>query len=137
MKNFIFFILLKYLFFVSHIIILIYHLNREVIMYNTKVKMLRKNIGLSQYDVADELKVSQGTVSNWENSDDLPISYIKYLCQKANIPLSEFFKDGYTVEMQDEHLRDLFLSISVLEKRKRDILIELIEKILDYFLHKL
>jgi len=41
-------------------------------MLNEKIKDLRNSLGISQVELAKELKVTKQSVSNWENNNIMP-----------------------------------------------------------------
>ena len=41
-------------------------------MFGDRIKLLRHSYNLSQVQLAEKLKVSKQTVSNWENNNILP-----------------------------------------------------------------
>lgn len=48
----------------------------------------RKNAGLTQDEVSKQLKISNKTLSNWENGNtDIPFSTLYRLCDMYAVPL--------------------------------------------------
>ena len=41
-------------------------------MFGDRIKSLRNSYNLSQFQLAEKLKVSKQTISNWENNNILP-----------------------------------------------------------------
>lgn len=55
-------------------------------MLKISLKAARVNAGLSQKSVADALKVSNKTISSWENGDTFPSAkFIGLLCRLYNV----------------------------------------------------
>lgn len=55
-------------------------------MVKITLKAARVNAGLSQKEVAKVLKVSNKTISSWENGDSFPsVRYIDLLCELYNV----------------------------------------------------
>ncbi|ELA82316.1 TPA: helix-turn-helix transcriptional regulator [Enterococcus faecium] len=86
-----------------------------------KLKRLRKEHGITQENLAENLHVSRQTISNWENGNTLPdIENLKLLSQFYHIPLSYLFaeKEEASSPLESPH-KDLnklliFLSIASL-----------------------
>ena len=57
--------------------------------YATKIKLIRKNINITQEDLAHELGVSFATVNRWETGKSKPIKLaqkaIDLFCKENNI----------------------------------------------------
>lgn len=47
----------------------------------SKLRKLRKNIGLSQVELADRLGFSQASVSYWERTENVPLEYRDQLAE--------------------------------------------------------
>ena len=56
-----------------------------------KIKVRRKNLGLSQESLAERLSVSRQTISSWENGKStIKLENAKPLSIELQIPLDEF-----------------------------------------------
>ena len=84
--------------------------------FGMKLQTLRKEKGLSQEDLAQELNVSRQAVSKWENNDAYPeLDKIILVSQMFNVSLDYLIKDeGSTPKNDDQH----FINHDVLEEYK-------------------
>lgn len=63
-----------------------------------KIVNLRNNIGMSQEQLADSLKVSRQSVSKWElNQADPHIDKIVMMCEIFNVSADEFLREDYII----------------------------------------
>ena len=55
-------------------------------MVQMTLKAARVNAGLTQKEAANKLKVSNKTLGNWENGDNMPnTKYIESICNLYNV----------------------------------------------------
>lgn len=63
--------------------------------YGENFKEIRKNLGLTQRDVADKLQVYQSSVSDWENDVSQPdFDKLKELAKLYDVSLDELLMFG-------------------------------------------
>lgn len=66
-------------------------------MFQNKLKELRKDKNISQYDLADALNISRSVVAKWENGLTLPSEEsIRLLMDYFNVSREELFKNEET-----------------------------------------
>lgn len=86
------------------------------------LKMLRKEKGLTQEQLAEILNVSGRTVSRWETGTNLPdLSILIQLAEYYNIEIKELLNGERKSENMDNELKDTLLKVadySELQKRK-------------------
>lgn len=71
--------------------------NEEILKIGQRLKQIRKQLGLTQSDVADEFEIGVGTISEYENGRyEPPLKLIVGLAQKAG-------KDPMWIIFGDEH----------------------------------
>ncbi len=85
------------------------------VLSNDEIRFLRKELDLSQKDLADLLSVSESSLRNWENKDraDMPgpadrmlrVLYLEYICGNTQIShflerISQINRDMYIVSME-------------------------------------
>ena len=79
------------------------------------IKEKRKEVNLTQSDLAERLGVTDRAISKWENGICMPDSGIIYeLCKILNITINDLFS-GEIVDMKDNEKR---LEINLLEMVK-------------------
>ena len=63
-----------------------------------KLTALRRDKGLTQIEVAEELNVSRQAVSKWEVGDTVPsTANLKYLARLYEVPLEYLFDEDATI----------------------------------------
>uniref|UniRef100_UPI00376FD81D helix-turn-helix domain-containing protein n=1 Tax=Enterococcus lactis TaxID=357441 RepID=UPI00376FD81D len=82
------------------------------------LKRLRKEHGITQENLAENLHVSRQTISNWENGNTLPdIENLKLLSQFYHIPLSYLFaekEEAFSpLESPHKDLKKLLIFLSI------------------------
>lgn len=90
-------------------------------MFGDKIKTLRHSYNLSQVQLAEQLKVSKQTVSNWENNNILPS--IEML-----VSIAKFFSvsTDYLLELENRE----YLEVTGLSKTQLAHIQQLIQDIL-------
>lgn len=66
------------------------------VIVGKNIKRIRKLKNLTQVQLADLVKYSEGTISNIENNSyqTFSLEFIYILSKKLNVPIIEFFKDN-------------------------------------------
>lgn len=68
--------------------------NKDILMLSKTIKQARKNAGLSQYQLAHKLGVSDKTVSAYESSRAIPpLPTLKKIAEITCQPLALFLKE--------------------------------------------
>jgi transcriptional regulator with XRE-family HTH domain len=100
--------------------------NMDQIKIGNFIKECRKELGITQYELADKLNVSFKTISKWECGKGLPeVSLFIPLCEELNITVNELLngchidKDNY-MEKAEEKLLD---NVSKERSRNKKLLI--------------
>lgn len=84
--------------------------------FNERIKNRRKELGVTQEDLAKQLYVSRQTLSSWENGRTLPdIDSLVLLSEALDINIDVLIKG-------DEGLKDNIVIRSNIEKKIEDIL---------------
>ena len=66
------------------------------------IQQKRKESGLTQYELAERLNVSDRAISKWENGNCIPdASNIQELCKILNITINNLFS-GNVIDMKDK-----------------------------------
>lgn len=96
-------------------------------MFRFRLKQLRDEHNLSQYDLADELDIKQSTIAMWENGTNAPR-------QATLIKIAEYFdvsvdyllgKEKKSPENSDDRYSEFLKTFNLLDD-------ELKQKIIDY-----
>ncbi len=96
-------------------------------MFRIKLKELREQHNLSQYDLADKLGIKQSTIAMWENGTNNPRhTTLLKISEFFNVPID--FLTGNSASKQ----KNASISVPVLGYVAAGIPIEAIEEILDY-----
>lgn len=73
--------------------------------FNEQLKILRKERGLTQEQLAQELNVSRQAISNWENNKNLPdLEMVVMISQFFNLSLDELILGGNEMTNMAEKL---------------------------------
>ncbi len=92
-----------------------------------RLRELQKEYGWSDYRIAKEAGLSQGTVSNCYKRNTIPNIYtLEAICNGFGITLAQFFAENDLVELTPE-LKELFTNWSKLTEEKKNILMQMIK----------
>ncbi len=92
-----------------------------------RLRELQKEYGWSDYRIAKEAGLSQGTVSNCYKRNTIPNIYtLEAICNGFGITLAQFFAENDLVELTPE-LKELFTNWSKLTEEKKSILMQMIK----------
>ena len=70
-------------------------------LFNEKLKMLRKESNLTQEELAEKLNVSRQAITKWESGEGIPdIENLKQISILFNITIDELIKEDKTVEIE-------------------------------------
>jgi len=70
-------------------------------LFNEKLKMLRKESGFTQEELADKLNVSRQAITKWESGDGVPdIENLKQISILFNTTIDELVKEDKIVEIE-------------------------------------
>lgn len=88
-----------------------------------KLRKLQKDYGWSDYRIAKEAGLSQGTVSNLYKRNNIPnIFTLEAICKAFGITLSQFFAENDLIELTPE-LKEVFEEwISLNSEQKEAVL---------------
>ena len=94
-----------------------------------RIKALRDNRGWSNYRLAKEAKISEGSLNNLFRLNNLPtIPTLEAICTGLGITLSQFFMDeGDSVVLNTEQ-RAMFDAWNALNQEQKTALMELLKK---------
>ena len=94
-----------------------------------RIKTLRDERGWSNYRLAKEAGISEGSLNNLFRLNNLPtIPTLEAICAGFDITLSQFFaEDGEAVVLSDDQ-RDMLNTWNTLTKDKKTALLELLKK---------
>ena len=89
----------------------------EDLKISKKFKEKRKELKLSQEEVAKSIGVDQKTISHWENGINEPqLKKLRIFCNNYNIPLSFFIDKSFIREGVDSYNLNYYDSFESLEK---------------------
>lgn len=72
-------------------------------MKSTELVTYRKSHKLSQYDIADMLKVSRGAVAHWEKAEELPVRAALWLQKKLREETSDLCMKVFDHAVKEEN----------------------------------
>lgn len=98
-------------------------------LFNVKLKMLRKESKLTQEQLAEKLNVSRQAITKWESGDGVPdIENLKQISKVFNITIDELIKEEknvlieekkkyhYIKELEIDHTKHFDINICRMEK---------------------
>lgn len=89
----------------------------DIVKIGYFIRECRKNINLTQKQLADKLYVEPKTISKWETGKGLPdVSIMKNLCNELGISLSELFIGDYIKEESN----DLLIEKLIIDELKKE-----------------
>ncbi len=92
-----------------------------------RLKKLQTEYGWSDYRIAKNAGLSQGTVSNIYKRNTIPNLYtLEAICKAFGITLSQFFADNDMIELTPE-LKMLFETWIKLPSEKRELFLKMIK----------
>ena len=92
-----------------------------------RLRDLQNEYGWSDYRIAKEAGLSQGTVSNCYKRNTVPNIYtLEAICKGFGITLAQFFAEGELVELTPE-MKELFKNWTKLSEEKKNILMQMIK----------
>lgn len=95
-----------------------------------RLRRLQAEYGWSDYRIAKEAGLAQGTVSNLYKRNTIPnIFTLEAICKGFGLTLSQFFADNNIIELTPE-LKELFDNWVKLPKQKRELLMQVIKAFL-------
>ena len=89
---------------------------RKVIkmLFNEKLKLLRKESGLTQEKLADKLNVSRQAITKWESGDGIPdIENLKQISILFNTTIDELVKEDKDVQVENKEMYSLVQELEI------------------------
>ena len=72
-------------------------------LFNEKLKMLRKGSKMTQEQLAEKLNVSRQAITKWETGDGVPdIENLKQISKVFNITIDELVKEEKNVQSNEK-----------------------------------
>jgi len=94
-----------------------------------RIKELRNNRGWSNYRLAREAKISEGSLNNLFRLNNLPtISTLEAICTGLGITLSQFFMDEGDAVVLSAEQRDMLDVWNALNQEQKVALLEFLKK---------
>lgn len=74
--------------------------------FGEQLQLLRRRVGLTQEQFAEQLQVSRQAVSKWESGKGYPeMEKLLYICQRYDATLNDLFEQGENEPISREFLR--------------------------------
>jgi len=95
-----------------------------------KIKQLRDERGWSNYRLAREAGISEGSLNNLFRLNNQPtISTLEAICSGLEINLSQFFADEDEAVILNEEQREMLAIWNTLNKQQKTTLLEFLKQI--------
>lgn len=99
-------------------------------LFNEKLKMLRKGKKLTQEELAEKLNVSRQAITKWETAEGIPdIENLKQISDFFNISIDELVKEEKNVEIEEEKKYSYIEELEIDHSKHYDINICQIEEL--------
>ena len=97
-------------------------------LFNEKLKMLRKGKGLTQEDLAEKINVSRQAITKWESGEGIPdIENLKQISVLFDVTIDELVKENFDVRIDNskniyvkelviDHSKDFDIKISKIDE---------------------
>ena len=95
----------------------------------TRIKQLRDERGWSNYKLAKEADISEGSLNNLFRLNNQPtIPTLEALCKGFDMSLSQFFAEGNEAVVLNEEQKEMLDIWATLNKEQKSALLELLKK---------
>jgi transcriptional regulator with XRE-family HTH domain len=95
----------------------------------TRIKQLRDERGWSNYKLAKEADISEGSLNNLFRLNNQPtIPTLEALCKGFDMSLSQFFAEGNEAVVLNEEQKEMLDIWATLDKEQKAALLELLKK---------
>lgn len=95
-----------------------------------RIKQLRDERGWSNYRLAKEANISEGSLNNLFRLNNNPtIPTLEAICSGLSISLSQFFAEGNEAIILNDEQREMLNIWNTLNKEQKTALLELLKKI--------
>ena len=99
-------------------------------LFNEKLKMLRKESKMTQEQLAEKLNVSRQAITKWESGDGVPdIENLKQISKLFNITIDELVKEEKNVQIEGEKGNSYIKELEIDHTKHFDINICKIEEV--------
>lgn len=89
-----------------------------------KIKTLKEERGWSNYRLARESGISEGTINNLFRLNNQPtLPTLEAICKGLGISLTQFFSDGSEAVILNEEQKEMLNAFSKLNKPQKDTLL--------------
>lgn len=95
----------------------------------TRIRQLRDERGWSNYKLAKEAGISEGSLNNLFRLNNQPtIPTLEALCKGFDMSLSQFFAEGNEAVVLNEEQKEMLNIWATLDKEQKAALLELLKK---------
>ena len=99
-------------------------------LFNEKLKMLRKESKMTQEQLAEKLNVSRQAITKWEAGDGVPdIENLKQISKVFNITIDELIKEEKNVQIEEKKKYNYIEELEIDHTKHFDINICKIEEV--------